>query len=249
MVVGPQQHWLHLNQGTFREWWLEEQFEIKMKEKMASMAPHTPTKLSQKQYLLNNQIATPPNGSRRSPLGEVDNEQRNSIGVQEDCLPAPTPGQPRKTSRAVDRHHPYSRNISYSTTEDEHMLQRETEMISIHRSSNEDPDGEDEIQFRMRTSRKSSRSPAGRSISQTTTTIYSSIDNDSSNDIENLGSGSRPKTPAAMKSGSGSNTLAKVRGSPKRSGDSLRGSEKPAGVRKTSGRVGSISSSRKVSGL
>ncbi|KAF8866501.1 putative tyrosine-protein phosphatase CDC14 [Acephala macrosclerotiorum] len=249
MVVGPQQHWLHLNQGTFREWWLEEQFEIKMKDKLASIAPSTPTRLTQKQY----QIATPPNGSRRSPLGEVDNEQRNSIGVQEDCLPAPTPGQPRKTSRAVDRaverHHPYGgRNVSttHSTTEDDNLLQRETEMISIHRSSLDDPDGEDEIQFRMRSSRKPSRSPASRSISQTTTHIYS-IDNDSSNDIENIGSGPRPKTPGTMKSGSGSSTLSKVR-SPKRSGDSLRGKE-PTGVRKTSGRIGSISSTRKVSGL
>lgn len=249
MVVGPQQHWLHLNQGTFREWWLEEQFEIKMKDKMASMAPHTPTKLSQKQYLLNGQVATPPNGSRRSPLSEVDNE-RKSIGVQEDCLPAPTPGQPRKTSRAVDRHHPYGRNISYSTSEEtERVLQRETEMISIHRSSNDDPDGEDEIQFRMRSSRKSSRSPAGRSISHTTTTIYTSVDNDSSNDIENISAAPRPKTPGAVKSGSGSSTLAKVRGSPKRSSDSVRSAEKPAGVRKTSGRIGSISSVRKVSGL
>ena len=215
------------------------------------MAPITPTRLSSKPYMTNNgQVATPPNGSRRSPLGEVDNEQRNSIGVQEDCLPAPTPGQPRKTSRAVDRHHPYSRNVSasYSTTEDERMLQRETELISIHRSSLEDADGEDEIQFRMRTSRKTSRSPAGRSISQTTTTVYSSIDNDSSNDVENLGTGSRPKTPGTMKSGSGSSTLSKVRGSPKRSGDSLRGNKESAGIRKTSGRVGSVSS-RKVSGL
>jgi cell division cycle 14 len=250
MVVGPQQHWLHLNQGTFREWWLEEQFEIRMKEKLASMVPSTPARLSQKPYSLNNQIATPPNGSRRSPLGEVDNDQRNSLGVQEDCLPAPTPGQPRKTSRAVDRHHPYSRNVStYSTTDDEHVLQRETELISIHRSSLDDPDGEDEIQFRMRSSRKSSRSPAGRSISQSTTTIYTTIDNDSSNDIENIGSGPRPKTPGTMKSGSGSSTLGKVRGSPKRSGDSLRGSRESGGIRKTSGRVGSISSSRKVSGL
>jgi cell division cycle 14 len=131
-------------------------------------------------------------------------------------------------------------------------------MISIHRSSTGDADGEDEWQLRMRTSRKSSRSPGRsekRSISTTTTTYYSSIDNDSSNDIENIGVavGARPKTPAAMKSGSGSNTLAKVRGSPKRSGDSLRGKESTgAGVRKTSGRVGSVSAasaSRKVSGL
>jgi cell division cycle 14 len=145
MVVGPQQHWLHLNQGTFREWWIEEQYEFKLKEKMKSIAPTTPTRHSSKPYLSNNQIATPPNASRRSPLGEVDNEQRNSIGVQEDCLPAPTPGQPRKTSKAVDRHHPYNRSVSnYTTTEDEHTIQRETEMISIHRQSLDDPDGEAE---------------------------------------------------------------------------------------------------------
>lgn len=248
MVVGPQQHWLHLNQGTFREWWLEEKFEDRMKEKLATMAPSTPTRAGQKPYLVSNQIATPPNGSRRSPLGEVDNEQRSSIGVQEDCLPAPTPGQPRKTSRAVDRHHPYSRNVSYSTTtEDDHTLQRETEMISIHRQSLDDPEGEDEWQVRMRTSRKTSRSPGRsekRSMSQTTTTVYT-IDNDSSNDIENLG---RPKTPGTMKSGSGSSTLgAKVRGSPKRS--TADAQSKPAGIRKTSGRVGSVSTSRKASGL
>ncbi|KAG9237626.1 putative tyrosine-protein phosphatase CDC14 [Amylocarpus encephaloides] len=261
MVVGPQQHWLHLNQGTFREWWIEEQFEIKMREKMASKAPSTPTRMSLKSYMVNAQVTTPPNASRRSPLGEVDNEQRSSIGVQEDCLPAPTPGQPRKTSRAVDRHHPYNRSVSnYTTTEDERTIQRETEMISIHRSSLDDPDGEDEWTMRMKTSRKSSQSPGrvmsqspsqvqSRSISQTTTTIYS-IDNDSSHDIENVGSGIRSKTTGTMKAGSGSCTLSKVRGSPKRSGDSLR--EKPtSGVRKISGRIGSLSHSnpRKVSGL
>jgi len=257
MVVGPQQHWLHLNQGTFREWWLEEQFEIKMKAKMVTLTPSTPTRTSQKSYRFNSaQVATPPNGSqsRRSPLGEVDNESRNSIGVQEDCLPAPTPGQPRKTSRSVDRHHPYSRNIStYSTTEDEHVLQRETEMISIHRSSLDNTEEEDEWQLRMRTSRKTSRSPGRsekRSVSHTTTTIYTSIDNDSSNDIENIGTAGRPKTPGAMKSGSGSSTLSKVRGSPKRSGDSLRSGKEPTGIRKTSGRIGSVSASaRKISGL
>ena len=258
MVVGPQQHWLHLNQGVFREWWLEQQFEDKMRAKLANMEPSTPSRIVQKPYLTNNgQVATPPNGSqaRRSPLGEVDNEQRNSIGLQDDCLPAPTPGQPRKTSRAVDRHHPYGRSIStYSTTEDEHILQRETELISIHRSSLDNPDGEDELRLRMRTGRKpTSRSPGRsekRSISQTTTTIYTTIDNDSSNDIENIGSSPRPKTPGTIKSGSGSNTLSKVRASPKRSGESLRNKES-AGVRKTSGRVGSVnlSSSRKISSV
>jgi cell division cycle 14 len=256
MVVGPQQHWLHLNQGVFREWWLEEQFEKRMKEKLASMQPSTPTRVSHKPYLVNNgQVATPPNGShsRRSPLGEVDNEQRTTIGVQEDCLPAPTPGQPRKTSRAADRHHPYGRSISsYSTSEEEQIMQHETEMITIHRSSFDDPEGEEEVRQRMRTRKTASRSPARsekRSTSQTTT-VYTSFDNYSSNDIENISATPRPKTPGAMKSGSGSSTLGKVRSNSKRGGEGLRGKE-TAGVRKTSGRVGSISlsSSRKISGV
>ncbi|KAG9245823.1 putative tyrosine-protein phosphatase CDC14 [Calycina marina] len=258
MVVGPQQHWLHLNQGIFREWWLEEQFEIKMKAKLAAVAPSTPTRSSQKPYRFNReQVATPPNGSqsRRSPLGEVGSEQRNSIGVQEDCLPAPTPGQPRKTSRTADRHHPYSRNVSaYASNEDEHLLQRETEMISIHRSSLDNTE-EDEWQLRMHTSRKVSRSPGRgekRSVSHTTTTVYTTIDNDSSNDIENIGTAGRPKIPGSMKSGTASSTLAKVRGSPKRSVDNVRSGKEPSGIRKTSGRVGSVTASvsaRKVSGL
>jgi cell division cycle 14 len=267
MVVGPQQHWLHLNQGTFRKWWEREQCELEMRArieqevqaKLAARGPSTPTKASQKFYLNSNcQVATPPNGShsRRAPLGEVDNE-RNSIGVGEDCLPAPTPGQPRKTSR-VDRHHPYGRNVSsHGTTDDDRILQRETEMISIHRQSNGESETEEELLLRMRSSR-SSRSPGrsekSRSISQTTTTIYTSIDNDSSNDVENIAS-ARPKTPGSMKSGSGSSSLGmKIRGSPKRSTDGLR-AEKASGIRKTSGRVGSMSAaapttaSRKVSAI
>lgn len=266
MVVGPQQHWLHLNQGTFRKWWEREQYELEMraqievevKAKLAARGPSTPTKASQKfNFGSAGQIATPPNGSqqRRAPLGEVDNE-RNSLGVGEDCLPAPTPGQPRKTSR-VERHHPYGRTVSnYLQTEDERTIQRETEMISIHRQSNGQSEDEEEWQLRMRTSR-SSRSPGRhektRSISQTTTTVYHTYDNDSSNDVENI-AGARPKTPGTMKSGSGSSTIGmKIRGSPKRSADGLR-SEKTAGVRKTSGRVGSMgtnatAASRKVSAI
>ncbi|RAL63206.1 hypothetical protein DID88_004285 [Monilinia fructigena] len=222
MVVGPQQHWLHLNQGTFREWWIEEQFELRMKEKLANMAPVTPRK---GHFTNRSQVVTPPNGNQRTRL--------------EDYLPAPTPGQPRKTGR-LDRHHPYGRHASaYSTTDDENTS-RETEVISIHRSSTDATESEEEWQLRMRTTRKSSRSPtrserSGRSISQTTTTIYTSID-DSSYDVENIGSGGRPKTPSTVKSGSGS--LGKVRGSPKRSGDSLRNKETSGAVRKTSGELG-----------
>jgi cell division cycle 14 len=260
MIVGPQQHWLHLNQGTFRKWWEREQCALEMraqieqelKSKYAAKGPSTPTRVAQKFNLSNNaQIATPPNGSqsRRAPLGEVDNE-RNSLGVQEDCLPAPTPGQPRKASKN-DRHHPYSRNASsYGIAEDENLCRSETEVIAIHRESIRDEENEEEWQVRMRTSRTSSRSPGRsehRSMSQTTTTVYHSFDN-SSKDVESIGM-PRPKTPGGIKSGSGSQTLGmKIRASPKRVGDA-----KSAGVRKTSGRVGSVGSStiqvRKVSAL
>jgi cell division cycle 14 len=252
MVVGPQQHWLHLNQGTFRKWWVTEQVELEMRSKieeevrakLLARDPTTPHKSSKRYHINSNgQIAaTPPNGGQaRRPLGEVDNE-RNSIGCQDDCLPAPTPGQPRKTGRA-DHHHPYSRSVSkHEPAEEDGVVEHETEVISIHRQSQGEEDAE-EWQLRMKSSTRSSRSPnrsEKRTISQTTTAFYhSSIDNDSSNDVENIDA-LRPKTPSNLKSGSGSRILGmKIRASPKRSGDALR-SEKPAGVRKTSGRVGSV---------
>jgi cell division cycle 14 len=263
MVVGPQQHWLHLNQGTFRKWWEREQFEIEMRAQIEqeiklklAAAPSTPTKSTQRFRLNSSAIATPPNGNqgRRAPLGEVDNE-RNSIGVQEDCLPAPTPGQPRKTSRGHERHHPYGRSTgSHSAVDDSNEIHQETEVISIHHQSVHGESEDEEWNVRVHTTRKSSRSPARsetRSMSQTTTTIYSTLDNDSSNDIENLGA-SKPKTPGSMKSGSGNGTIGmKVRGSPKRSVDLAREKTAVAGVRKVSGRIGSVSAvnTRKVSGL
>ncbi|CCU76815.1 tyrosine-protein phosphatase [Blumeria hordei DH14] len=250
MVVGPQQHWLHINQAIFREWWLEEQFEMKIKEKYPTPTPSTPSKLITKTSELSAQIVTPPNGSTRSPLGEVDHSQRNSIGVQDDCLPAPTPGQPRKISRGNERHHPYSRNVSSHTSNDEsQVVQHETEVISIHRSSTDDVDVKDEVQFRMRSSRKIACSPGGRTSSQTTTTLYSSIDHDSSNDIENLGTVSRLKNPNVAKSATYSSPLSKVRGSSKRASEVLRSGKDSPGIRKSSGKLGSVNTpSRKVPG-
>jgi cell division cycle 14 len=101
MVVGPQQHWLHINQGTFRQWWWEDSY----KEKLALLMPTTPTKTATRRKLIpaDSQTATPPHGSqahKRSALGEIDqNEGQATSSAMDDCLPAPTPGQPRKTSR------------------------------------------------------------------------------------------------------------------------------------------------------
>ncbi len=268
MVVGPQQHWLHLNQGTFRKWWEREQFELEMRAQIEQevkaklqATPSTPTKSSGRFRL--NQVATPPNGmqKQRAPLGEVDNEH-NNIGVQEDYLPAPTPGQPRKISKIdVGRHHPYGRNASsYGASEEAaEEVQRETEMIAVHRQTATGDEEDDEWNVRVRTTRKSSRSPARhsetRSMSATTTlTTYTPVD-DSSNDIENIGAG-RPKRPDSAKSGSGAGSIGmKVRASPRRSPSR---EKTPGGVRKISGRIGSVNNVpsatavtavRKVSGM
>lgn len=256
MVVGPQQHWLHLNQGTFREWWIEEKVERKLREKMAANpAPSTPIRAMQKASL-GRTNSTPPHrsASGRTPLGEVDD--RNNIGVQEDYLPAPTPGQPRKTSRA-DRHHPYHRNPISQAVEEE-QGDHETEIISVKRQSN-GADSEEEIHLRMRSHRKASQSPdrseKSRSISHTTTTTTSTfyeVINDSSNDAENIGSG-RPKhipdhvTQSPTRSASASGVLTKVRSSKRSKESSGSVSNSSSGVRKTSGRIGSVNATPSTS--
>ncbi|KAI0399666.1 tyrosine-protein phosphatase CDC14 [Xylaria palmicola] len=264
MVVGPQQHWLHINQGVFREWWIEERIERKLrKELAASVQPTTPIRAMQKTSLTRTpQASTPPSRtpSNRTPLGEVDQERRNA-GNQEDYLPAPTPGQPRKTGRA-DRHHPYQRSMIQGTAvEEEGAAGEETGVITMHRKSN-DAESEEEWMLRMRTRRKASQSPErsekSRSYSHTTmmTTVYQVINNDASNDAENIGGG-RPKalpthvTGSPSRSASASGVLTKVRGSKRESARTMDSS----GVRKTSGRVGSINASavhspvRKVSAM
>ncbi|KAI0535488.1 tyrosine-protein phosphatase CDC14 [Xylaria digitata] len=265
MVVGPQQHWLHINQGVFREWWIEERIERKLRKELAANSqPSTPIRAMQKASLGRNpNAATPPSRSpsNRTPLGEMDQERRNA-GTQEDYLPAPTPGQPRKTGRA-DRHHPYQRSQISTAVEEEEGAGEETDTISVHRRSN-DAVSEEEWMLRMRSRRKVSHSPERndnktRSYSQTTTTtIYQVIDNDASNDAENIGSG-RPKAVtdhimgSPTRSASASGVLTKVRSS-KRTQDSARAKES-SGVRKTSGRIGSVNASgahsavRKVSAM
>ncbi|OAA73251.1 tyrosine-protein phosphatase CDC14 [Cordyceps fumosorosea ARSEF 2679] len=267
MVVGPQQHWLHLNQGTFREWWIEERVERRLRREMAAAnpVPSTPIRAIQKGSLRNGQLSTPPNRSpsNRTPLSELD-DRSNKVHNQEDYLPAPTPGQPRKTRS--DRHHPYQRSGSHQTTtiEESQSIEQETEVVTVQRrSGGATGDSEEELLVRMRSSRKASQSPLqkSRSVSQTTstTTIYM-IDNDASQDAENIGAGRPAK--AVERAQSASATLPRVRGSrrgavpesPLRNKDV---SPSSAGIRKTSGRVGSVgqgtsaaamATARKVSG-
>jgi len=89
MVVGPQQHWLHLNQDEFRQWWFEDTILAAALEKATSQSIiiRTPTK--------GKRVSSALTPSRRAILGEVDS---NHNDAQSAALPAPTPGQPRKTS-------------------------------------------------------------------------------------------------------------------------------------------------------
>jgi cell division cycle 14 len=289
MVVGPQQHWLHLNQGVFREWWVEERIERRMRKEAALAAaaangqahqPSTPIRAMQKANLgrssSKTNTSTPPNrsASNRTPLGEMDRDhgRDNTIGVQEDYLPAPTPGQPRKAHRnAADRHHPYSRNASaslHSPVKEEGGVETKVDLSGSGTSQGTETD--EELHLRMRAQRKASASPISserrheRSVSHqmttTTTTVYEVIDNDASRDIENIGPAvTRVKAmDNTQRSSSASGVLAKVRGSGSvkhtRPGGSVR---ETAGVRKTSGRVGSAAATstaaattaRKISGF
>ncbi|MCJ1314105.1 cell division control protein 14 [Agyrium rufum] len=182
MVVGPQQHWLHLNQNTFREWW----WEGVMRERFAmpSMLPVTPTRSStspSKKHRNGSHgvhTTTPPyqsnTHSRRSALGELDsNEASNqtvpAAATMDECLPAPTPGQPRKTSRLAGsplRGSGYGskgRSTSFTTTS------QRSEGILPEKAV------EDEDQWQLHSNAKisRSRSPLDRSqraVSYTTTT-------------------------------------------------------------------------------
>lgn len=264
MVVGPQQHWLHLNQGTFREWWFEDNVREKI---MASMAPTTPTRLqnsSSRRLASNGQTFTPPNGDRqavgsRRALGEITNNEsaptptagytqdlKGSVGVADENLPAPTPGQPRKTNKLYAP----GRRIM---TENQQPL---TESISAQRSrTSADPaESEEERALRM-LSRKTSQSPVSRSgkrraVSCTTTTTTTTKWDVDNSDAENrpetvdeevnmaisdrMASPCRPKTPST-KSGNGIGSLSVG----KRSSPIRRSTEGKTSVRKTSGRVGS----------
>lgn len=294
MVVGPQQHWLHINQGVFREWWVEERIERRLRREMAAKnaAPSTPIRAMQKANLgrsgggpAADRLSTPPqqtrSASNRTPLSEIDQERTNGA-PQEDYLPAPTPGQPRKTGRG-ERHHPYARSTVTSTTtttveeqdgDDAATVEEteETEVVSVQRSSH-GALSDEELHLRMRSQRNKPASPdrygaaKSRSVSHsvTTSSYREYIDNDASHDVENLPSPARAKPAAALhdhhqRVSSASGVLTKVRSGAGASGKRPAPlGQQSAGVRKTSGRVGSVSNNavtatavtaaRKVSGL
>lgn len=78
MVVGPQQHWLHINQHHFRAW--------------THLGLNPSPKKQVSGSLRNVSFSTP----QRNPLSSIEN-----TSAHDTPLPAPTPGQPRK----IREHH------------------------------------------------------------------------------------------------------------------------------------------------
>jgi cell division cycle 14 len=274
MVVGPQQHWLHLNQGTFREWWYEDTLKEKI---LATLQPTTPTRAgtsSARRLASNGQTFTPPNADRqsgsprRSALGEITNNEqaptsntgytsddtKASLGVADENLPAPTPGQPRKTNKIYGGRRVMTENQPFD-------IKPDSEIISMQRSTmSMAQDGNDSDYVSRMLSRKASQSPVSRSgkrraisctTTTTTTTKWDGLTSAENSDNENrpivdteldlamserLASPTRPKTPKSYQSGNGMGSLSVG----KRSSPARRSTEGKTSVRKTSGRVGSV---------
>jgi cell division cycle 14 len=237
MVVGPQQHWLHLNQHEFKKWWHEDTMKIHMPSQ-----PSTPTRLKTR-LVSNSQTYTPPNGSaKRAALGEIMiNEESTSARASNENLPAPTPGQPRKTSKV------YGANSSrHRASENEPFVRPDTEIVSTHRRTQGECESEEEYQLGM-LARRGSRSPTAsadkrRAVSCTSTTVTTTkwdFSSGETSDVENA----QPnhQSPKRTSSGKGEIGVAKTRSSPMRRSTTTDAHAKgPAGVRKTSGRVGSM---------
>ncbi|KAL9085320.1 MAG: hypothetical protein Q9159_004769 [Coniocarpon cinnabarinum] len=233
MVVGPQQHWLHLNQGTFRQWWFEDSF----KEKMALAKSSTPPR--RHRLASNGQTFTPPeqqnvSGGRnrkRSALGELDYNDAGP-GAREDNLPAPTPGQPRKGSKMLGASvQPYVDN------ENEPFVQPDTEVVTMERHNPQgDAESDEEHKLRMLgASRRPSKSPSAshkkRAVSCLTTMTMTEkreqwlVDDESGDTLmQSPAARKTPPNPHGINVGKRSSPVRKASG---------------GGVRKTSGRVGS----------
>ncbi|KAK7207169.1 dual specificity protein phosphatase [Myxozyma melibiosi] len=148
MVVGPQQHWLYLHQQEFQEW----RYTMGLGSPSSLLAGHRPlVPLSS----LKDRV-----GSPRTPVRNILGEVENSAS-----LPAPTPGQPRKSPR--------SRSVSAAVgnnSENEDILP--TEIIGKKLMDDDDlvmEDGPKESLV-VRKTRSASASPARRAVSYSAVT-------------------------------------------------------------------------------
>lgn len=237
MVVGPQQHWLHLNQGDFRQWWFEDTIMQAALEKQAmQLAPlRTPTK--------GKRVLSGTTPTKRSVLGEMAANETASQQI----LPAPTPGQPRKgssryaTTTGSRRERPSSHTPQQPDSIEIHQDGDENDSVNaspIRRKKSStikmveaepEPTAADgthmsEEEYLLRQYRRTtSKSPGGkRSVSYTTTTTTTVSHTVTPPSIS-------AAEKAAQRNGNGIGN--KVRSSPRR------GAVTAAGVRKASGRV------------
>lgn len=242
MVVGPQQHWLHQKQDEFRQWWFEDTYAPVSTSPLK--APITPSK--SKRIV----SGTPPtHASPRRILGEVQNNEREAA-----ALPAPTPGQPRKTSTRFPSHRVPSTTSVYEDALDDQNVDPGAPPPPYHAHaskpakkygefSSADDLSEEEYLLRQtiatrRTSTSRSpgrnKSPSSgrekRSVSYTLTTTTTTT---------TVAGTTPPSAVDTRKSGSGVLAGVKVRSSPRRREAKEDAGTTKAGVRKVSGRIGS----------
>ncbi|EPX73164.1 Cdc14-like protein phosphatase Clp1/Flp1 [Schizosaccharomyces octosporus yFS286] len=131
MVVGPQQHWLHINQVQIRAYYYEKAMAKAIQQALAAEP-----------------LATPP----RQPL-----HASNGVALQNQVstpLPEPTPGQPRKISghhgmpspqrlpATSTRLNEKLRSVSKHTSNDENIMNKYSEKPEDHSPNGEDTDTE-----------------------------------------------------------------------------------------------------------
>ncbi|KAF3927392.1 hypothetical protein ABW21_db0205422 [Orbilia brochopaga] len=174
MVVGPQQHWMHIKHDTIRQWAFEDAYAEERRDLLSQIqvlqdqqgAAATATRQSSKHRSRNltpNDLTPPP---RRSILGEIS-AMANDISP--DHLPAPTPGQPRKNSAKFFSPNRYSTtqdNKQYVDgirvdTDDENASCIEAEELS-----------EEELHLRITAKRLSSRSPRAGGVEKRRSVSY-----------------------------------------------------------------------------
>jgi cell division cycle 14 len=231
MLVGPQQHWLHLNQDIFRQWAFEDRF-AEERENLLAQIQHLQSNLQPTLPQRKNRISsntshhnmTPP--PRRSILGEIGMND-----VSPEHLPAPTPGQPRKNSAKFFSPNRQSQQQQENFSEYVDGIRVDTDDENNSALEAEDM-SEEELHLRITAKRLSSRSPKSdkrRSISYNVAAAAASA-----TIKETRLSGDRTPPHMIGKTGNGV-TTSKVRNNPRRTG--AINVTKEGRVRKASGRT------------
>ena len=245
MVVGPQQHWLHLNQTIFRQWWFEDCFREQLAAAKATTPPRKTTRVAS-----NGQTFTPPEQQqqtsaarvkKRLALGERDYNDAGP-GVREEHLPAPTPGQPRKMNKIFSSVQPFTDTENRPVQPEPEVGTSQSQSQSPRRVDLPQADGESDEEYKLRllgTNRRVERPTSvahhAKSLSRLSTTTTTEqrqewLSGDRSGDAL-LESPTARKTPPVGRMGIGGLNIVK------RGGEIRKVSS--GGIRKTSGRIGS----------